>query len=340
LLYGIILVLISPIFIRNYVVTSDPLYPTLSKTLRSGNWSIPQQLAWEVDHTAPKQDRIVRIFTAPLEIVFRPFKYGSAAEIGIYYLLSLAVYLFFWKKHPSGNRLLIFMTLCYIAWSFLFRDFRQFFPVFLLIHIPCALGLHYLYVQKKWITVTILAATAAFSIYLLVPVFQSHIPLLRVNQTQKMYLKEKLDYYALAEWTASIQNGGKMLMLGETRIAYLQVQIMATSAFDKHPFFIWLSQASTPIDLQTQFANSNINYLMVNWHEYARFAEKCGILPIDPVPQRFRDVFKKGKARTGVPLARLTKHEMDVLSGFSKNCLVPKWRMGDQYLIWEVSCRN
>jgi hypothetical protein len=155
-----------------------------------------------------------------------------------------------------------------------------------------------------------------------------------------MYLKEKLDYYPLAEWTTSIPKSDKIMMLGETRIAYLQVPIMATTAFDKHPFFIWLSKASSPQDLQNQFANSNIKYMMVNWHEYARFAEKCGILPIDPVPPRFRGVFKKGKARTGVPLARLTKREMEVLSGFSKNCLVPKWRMGDQYLVWEVRCKN
>ncbi len=339
MLLGIIFLLICPIFIRNYAVTGDPLYPTLSKALKNPNWSYQQQLAWEAD-TAPRQMKMIQILTAPFEIIVKPFKYGSAAEIGIFYLLALSAYFFFWKKHPLSNRLLLFLALCYVAWSFLFRDFRQFFPVFLLIHVPCAMALQNLLLYRKWIPKVILIAAAIFSVHLVLPVFQGHIPLLRINQKQEAYLKENLDYYPFAEWTRSIQKTDKMLMLGETRIAYLNVPVMATTAFDKHPFFVWLSHASTPSDLKKQFAIFNIKYMMVNWQEYARFAEKCGLLPIDLVPPRFREVFKKGKARTGVPLAHLTKREMEILSEFSKSCLKPKWRMGDQYLVWEVRCKD
>ena len=339
LLFAIIFLLICPLFIRNFVSTGDPLYPALSTALENPNWSREQQLAWDVD-TAPKENRIQRIFVAPFEIIFASYKYGSAAEVGIFYLLGLISYAFFWKKHPLGNRILVFLILCYLAWSFLFRDFRQFFPVFLLIHIPCALALHDLFVYKKWLPALILVISAIFSVQLLLPVFRHHIPLLRFDQNQEMYLKENLDYYPLTKWSESVQENGKMLMLGETRVAYLKVPVVATTAFDKHPFFKWLSQASNPQDLYKQFRDSNIEFMMVNWHEYARFAEKCGLLPVDPVPPAFRDVFKKGKARTGVPLAHLTKQQMEVLSEFSKNCLIPKWRMGDQYLVWEVRCQD
>ena len=173
LLFAIIFFLICPLFIRNYVSTGDPLYPALSTALENPNWSREQQLAWDVD-TALQKDRVQRIFIAPFEIIFASYKFGSAAEVGIFYLLGLISYAFFWKKHPLGNRILVFLILCYLAWSFLFRDFRQFFPVFLLIHIPCAMALQDLFLFKKWLPAIILSISAIFSVHLLLPVFRHH----------------------------------------------------------------------------------------------------------------------------------------------------------------------
>jgi hypothetical protein len=166
------------------------------------------------------------------------------------------------------------------------------------------------------------------------------MPVISIKQSQRKYLEQNLDYYPFAIWTEFVQTNGKILMLGESRTAYLHLPVLTSTPFDKHPFFFWLSRATTYKDLQKKFVESKIEYMMVNWREYARFAEKCGILPIDPVPPRFRDVFSKGKARTGVPLAHLKPNELQILSEFSRQCLKPQWRMGDQYLVWHVKCEQ
>jgi hypothetical protein len=336
--YAVTLILLSPLFLRNYSVTGDPLYPTFSKN--NPNWSNKQQLALQADISAPQKDKLLRFFKAPIEIIYAPFKYGSAAEVGIFYALSAIANLLFWKKHPPTNKLFLFLVFCYAFWAFAFRDFRQFCPIFLLGHVPFAIAIQDLFRLKKWIPILLLAASAIFTVSLLLPVFRNHMPLIRNTQNQEEYLEAKLDYYAFAKWTSSIQTDGRVLMLGESRTAYLHVPVITSTPFDKHPFFQWLSQSNSFKDLQKEFEDSHIQYMMVNWLEYARYAEKCGLLPIDPVPPRFRDAFKRGKARTGLPLAHLNQEKIQILSDFSKQCLVPTWRMGDQYLVWQVRCKE
>lgn len=121
------LLLFLPFLVRNYYLTSDPLYPLfeLSKIKNLGYSS-----------------SIVAFLKSPFDIFFFANKYFDGKQIGSPYLICFfPLFFLFVKKYHFSNFLILSIVIYYTLWFYLLgRQVRFLVPIFPLISIISACG--------------------------------------------------------------------------------------------------------------------------------------------------------------------------------------------------------
>lgn len=335
LLFAMILILLLPFFIRNYLTVGDPLYPAFAGVFSVKNWSNQQSIALQADISAPQDRGIKDIFLTPFLLTFLPQRFGSAAPIGLVYLISVIVYPFA-RKFKAVNRILLYVLFCYLAWLYVLRDFRQFFPPFILLGFLGYTSFFYLFQRSRQLFTACVALSAAVSLYFIYPVYRHWFPMILPGQSEAQYLEEHLDYYPIAKAINELQTTEKILTLGETRGAYITKPLMLSSAFDQNPFFLYLAESKSAEDLYSRMREDRIGFLYCNWAEYRRLALKCLTLPTDVLPQQYGVVALQEASKRNVKLPQLSEEKRKILQTFFSSYVSLVHREGNSMFLYRI----
>ena len=303
--YLLIFLLIAPLLLRNFVTLGDPLYPALWQIFPNAGWSPQQSHALQMDSFPHRAKSLADILLAPFRLAFQTNYYGSASETGIVWLTSLLLYPFA-KRNRVINRILLYVFVCFLSWLFVFHNFRQFFPVFLLLYPMAAIALESFAARYSRAMVFYWILAGFVGLRLLLPIVWNYFPLIQPGQSQSEYLRRNLDYYAIAELVN--QNPLKTLLLGDTRIAFFRVPVISCTAYDQNPLLLWIEKSADAKALYDRFKRHQVGYVVYNRAEMNRLVKKYN-------------------------LWRPPKRDQIVLDQFLKQYTVPKVRSGEIYLL-------
>lgn len=339
LLYCLIFLFLLPLLLRNFFAFGDPLYPSLSGIFSTPSWSSWQSMAIEIDSFPGGYQRMAEIFLAPLHLTFQPGSYGSASPVGLLPLTALLVYPLA-KKFRRVNQLLLYVLVCYLLWLFIFHNFRQFFPPFVLLFLM-------FYLSVQWINVKIprympgywalCSLTCAFFLF---PVYRIYFPLISIQQTRVDYLRHNLDYFSIAEAIQKDRDAGTILLLGQTRIAYFKTPVIAATAYDQHPLLKYLEEARSSDDLFAIFRTNNIHFIFMNLPEWSNNYRKYGLLPVELIPEDLRQAFKielQTRALSGAVPVRIFEDKLRLWREFLSRFAVRTLRSGDSIFVYKIT---
>jgi hypothetical protein len=298
--YSVFFLLIVPLLLRNSITVGDPLYPMFANVLHSADWSPAQTAALRIDSFPQKVFGMKSMILVPWDLTFHPGRFGSAAEVGILPLFGLVLYIFI-PKNSLSNRVLAYFFACFLFWLIIFPNFRQFFPVFPLLYRPIGDALQWLKDRIKKLFPIVWISAFICSCYFLLPIYRSYFPLIHLDQTQDQYLDRMLDYYSAVK---SIDGtAGKVLLIGETRTAYIHSPVIACTAYDQQPLLLWLAQTKSAEELLEQMTRKDVRYILYNRQEMTRLVQKYRIWRATPqqelLLQTFLRTYAIPKGRSG-----------------------------------------
>jgi hypothetical protein len=256
--------------VRNAIYFDDPFYPALSGILSGSHWSPMQSLLFERT-IMNGSGGLLDAFSRFAALVFHP------EGVGIVILLSLLVYPFS-RKVRVINQLIIFAIACFITWSFLFQDFRNFLPVYVLLFPVCYFAFRHLYIRSPsymWVAWAVCIVTTAIPLF----TFFSSTRLILPAQSQQKYLEDHLDYYRIAEGLEP-QPPQEILMLGDHRVAYYKQRILTGSPFDVTPILPALQTSANPEDLYSRIRRQGIRYIVYREASFEEFYGPMGVFAL------------------------------------------------------------
>ena len=145
----LLLIIASPYYIRNVVVTGNPFYPVFSSALHVKDWNsfVDYAIIKQFHATKGEGRGILSLIMLPVHITFH-FRSFSTLDhemgIGLLYLMLLPVFLAYGRRKDSLVLSAISISLCFslFFWFFFMPHFGRFlFPVMALFCIPLGLGL-------------------------------------------------------------------------------------------------------------------------------------------------------------------------------------------------------
>jgi hypothetical protein len=332
----LIFLFLLPLLIRNFAAVGDPLYPALKNIFPKSSWSLEQQRALRLDSFSSRQNLAISILNTPFLLTFRKGSFGASAEPGLAFLCGVLIY-FFLRKNSVVNKILLYVLVGYLLWISIFFSFRQFIPVFFLLSLPSAIAIEAIYKRSRLLFYLVIAVFAVYSVLGLFPIFRIFFPLIYPAQTKTNYLITRLDYYSAAKKINDLGTKGKILFLGESRSAYVKHPSIVPSRYDYNPMFEWASQSKDSEALFARFKQEGVQFIFCNWKEYAHLAGKTGILPIDLLPPQLLSALPKdGSAVSGNKIARLNKHDREILREFLSRHVVPVWQSAGNFYFYEI----
>ncbi|UCG39400.1 MAG: hypothetical protein JSV00_04000 [bacterium] len=224
LFLGTAVLVASPWYVRNWLLTGDPVFPLLSglagKTDLGAGFVTglvgprPVQLLWQW-------------IVLPVRMVFDPLSYSMTATVGVHFLVLVPL-LFLRSRRPAGSRLLLFwLLLSFAAWYLTFRTARYAMPVLSVFCLWLGAGLadalsrpSALSRALKYMVLSVLILNTGVFVGLQDTVNRSVGAALGLKSSQR-YLMESYGVYPALEYLNGLQDKGiKVLFVGEMRGFY------------------------------------------------------------------------------------------------------------------------
>jgi hypothetical protein len=247
-----------PWFIKNVVISGNPVYPYFNQIFKSEYWSPEQATSFSTGIKRGKDYRFYHYLYYPIEVFLKPYKYGITQVWGILVLLFLPL-LFWVNKHPKAIFLIITALVSFFFLLLAAKVPRYFLSSLLLISIPLAFGSSR-FLQKK------IPVKKIFTLLLVILILINLI--MQIDLQEKFtkgftYLKKKLTgefkatpfkylyllpYYRAVEYlNINLLPDDLVIFLGEDRTFYLQKKFLASS-FNDHNYLIIALRASNTMD--------------------------------------------------------------------------------------------
>ena len=313
------LVVAAPWYVRNAWLTGDPLYPAISGLLGD-----PDAL-WAVQRLQRDVATIGLTWTAPAELmnamIHTPGRLGAGAETGLLLPLGAMALLIgaLWLAdlRPWALTLVLYLPI----WMSFTGVMRYLYPVFPL----CALGIARItsLLVSRWPRTRL--ALGFTSVLAIAPLWQSYLVLNTVyvgpdvaalfsgSLSRDEYLARRLAYYPAAQWlNAHTDTDARVLYLGETRLLYVQRDVMLSSAYDAGHFDRLLAPGA--LSLWTTLTRMGVTHILIHGHEIDRLRGSYDYLSLTTDAerrlktslQRCRIVFRK----SGVQLCEVPRSEV------------------------------
>lgn len=234
-----------PWFIKNFIVTGNPTYPYLSNIFKNKFWDVEQIADFSTGFKRGYSNNLLHMLWFPIEIFFKPYKFGMTSVYGLLFLFFLPLLIF--SKRSSEIRLLIFTAV--IAFFFLFffaRIPRYYLPAFLLLSIPIANGVEniserFTYLRK--LIFPIFGVLLLLNLILQVDLqekFSKGFDFVSKRITGKLKGRNVKYLYALPYYSAveyinkNLSSDDRVVLLGEDRTFYLKKKFFASSRGDQN----------------------------------------------------------------------------------------------------------
>jgi hypothetical protein len=313
------LTIAAPWYVRNALLTGDPLYPAIQALLGDAD------AAWAVERLQRDVHTIGMTWTAPVDLVtaliHTPERLGAGAETGILLPLGAAALLIGALWHQRFRPWALAFALYLPIWMSVTGVMRYLYPIFPL----CALGIAEaanLFVARWHQTRLALALVTLLAI---APLGQSLAVLNEVYVGSDMaalfsgslsrhdYLSRRLAYYQAAQWiNAHTASDAHVLYLGETRLLYIDRLVTFTSAYDAGHFDRLLAPKA-PLLWRT-LKDLGVTHILINGREIDRLRGSYDYLALTGDAERqLKNALQECRVlfrQSGVQLCEVPRHEV------------------------------
>lgn len=287
----IVFVCVLPWFAKNVVFMGNPVYPYLSDIFENESWSEEQRQGFSQELSNNKTGFLDTLWF-PIDIFLKPYKYGMIEVFGPLFLAFLP-FVFFSGSFPSRRNLVFTALLGLILLLFLVRVPRYYVPVFMLLSIPIAVGVHRVTEKRGFIKKMILPLS----------IFLVSINLIQLGELQERYslgfkyIKHKwlvssmdknlnylyvLPYYPAAEYiNTNLKESNRILLLGEERTFYFKIPLLASTHFDRHPLMEWVRGDVSPGNYSFRLKKMGVSHLLYYPQGLKLMGKKSSIYKLD-----------------------------------------------------------
>ena len=269
----IVLLVVSPLLLKNYRFSGNPFFPFLQKTFPSAYW--------DSDRQSRLQAEVGRIVKTPADFLKLPynlsfFAYGYGGLVGPFFL----VFLPFLLLRPFGQKKWLLWALLLLAVApFLTGSIRFVYAAFVLLAIFSlrayeAAGGRVL----KTVFFLLIVMNFVMGVALLEKFYLGHT-LWSGTLSSRQYKEHFFPAYPVFAYiNANAPAQAKVLLAGEARNYYLKRPYRVSSAMDYCLLKKYLPRSRTSGEFVAAMRKDGFRYLVVNWAELQRLQEDYAIL--------------------------------------------------------------
>jgi hypothetical protein len=277
-LAGFFLLPLLPWLIRNGVLMGNPIYP-----FGLAGWGPHLAPASPTYHACLRQFGFssqpwTHWWRLPWALFFEPSRFGAGGMLSPIFLALLPALL--WAPLSREMRLtLAFLALGFLAWLCgpqVLRYLAQGLPMLALLAAQLFTETEALAASRTWealmraVLCAALLLSAAQTGLIVIKDFDPAKVALGL-QSQEEYLQQRVNYLPVARWASQhMDETGRLLVLGDSRSAYLPGRPLAASVFERHPFSDWLAGAHNPEELDRIVLGNGFKYVLINQLEWSR----------------------------------------------------------------------
>lgn len=285
LFVGVSLLLASPWYVRNGMMTGDPVYPILSAFMgdEDARWAV-ERIKRDVPAAGLSATALKELVLGLLQDAGR---FGAGAQLGLLVPIGAGVLLAGLLRAPSLRPWALVSVVYVIVWMSQSNVIRYIYPIFPFCALGVAWGARALRERLK-APVWIAGGTALLA---LLPMWQSATTLDAVYGASDLaalftgrlskddYLGRRLAYYPAAQWlnSHSPQNS-RVYFLGETRLLYLDRAVSMSSAYNRNEIADLLAPDAPPLFVQLK--NRGVTHILIHGSEVERLRRSYDYLPI------------------------------------------------------------
>jgi hypothetical protein len=271
----IVFLVVSPLLLKNYRFSGNPLFPFLQKTFPAAYWDGERQSRLQAE-----VGRMVHspadFFKLPYNLSF--FSYGSGGLVGPFFLIFLP---FLLLLPFSQKKWLLWALLVLATAPFFTASLRFIYVVFVLLAI-FSLQAYEATGGKILKTIFYLLITCNFvmGFSLLERIYLSHYMLSGKFSSQQYIEYFFPTYPVFAYINANAPPKAKILIAGEARNYYLKRPYQVSSAMDYCILKKYLEQSRTTGEFIAAIKKEGFSYLVVNFSELQRLQKDYSILTV------------------------------------------------------------
>jgi hypothetical protein len=288
---GIAMLVAAPWYMRNLMVTGDPIYPVLSGLLGDG------EARWAIE----RLQRDVPAFgfswaflkALAVGLAHNPERFGAGGETGLLMPLGVVALLVGALRVPLLRPWTVAAATYIPIWLSLTSVMRYLYPIFPFLALGVAWATHRALEHLRRpalgmaLFVVLAVAPLSQSIRVLDALYVgSDIAALFSGRLSKDdYLARRTAYYPAAQWlNTHAPPDAQVLYLGETRLLYLDRPVSFSSAYNFTEIARLMAPNAPP--LFSQLRNMGITHILINGREIERLHASYEYLPVSVDAER------------------------------------------------------
>jgi len=296
-----------PWLVKNLLFTGNPVHPAFSTLLGGKNWGPAEAASFAADALSPWSGPLswgeaVRL---PLDLVLNPGRFAASANNTWFWPLTAAalVVLLFARRRWQERALLTLLGGYALLWGGSFWVARFLLPAMTLGALLIALALEKcerrLPSLRLPLVVALLAAVNFLVISRDLPTSRTLRPALGL-QSSDDYLASRLRIHgAVLFINRTLPPLSQVLVMGETRVAYLKRGYLHQSALDRPILPALVGGARTPERVAGALRAAGVTHILINLRELQRLEKGYPVTALDP---GLKEAFARFLNSLAVPL--------------------------------------
>jgi len=301
------LVIASPWFIKNSLLTGNPVFPFFFNLLGGGNWG------------SYEAQRFIRVHSlgsiSPFNFFHRLWQLGLDCLMGWIFVLFLPFIVFLKKLNLPTKIFLIYFTYCYLTWFFFtYQEGRFILPAYtvlsliggyLILNLP-KLTLPFRGIKltssaseeemnrgKKIFVFTLTGFLLILNLHQFIAytAFNDPFDVFSGRKERETYLLEKVYYYpALRFMNKKLPPEAKILFIGDNRTYYCDKEVISNSPLDKDIIVELVRSSQDSEEVAEKLKKMGITHIYYSISEIKRVKETYSCL--DWKTKKESDIFK------------------------------------------------
>lgn len=266
-----------PWLLKNAVLTGNPVFPVLVSLFGGRGWSAAQNAAYFADSHSPwaigfTWEALGRL---PAQLVLDPGQFGAAAESAWFWPVTLAgaVVAAAVQRDRPAWRIIALLGGYLVIWSSTFWLARLLIPAMAVGTVLVALALRHLERPLPFARGAVLLILALWTTAALAqdsPTRRSFLPALGLESRDAYLSRMVASYPAVKFINERLPPAARILVLGESRVAYLRRDHVHGSTYDLSPLALLAGEPGSAAGIEAGLRGAGITHLLVNNRELAR----------------------------------------------------------------------
>ena len=276
---GLFILPLLPWLLRNFLLNGNPVYPFGFALL-----GLKPASTIYLEHVAGFGSGIAA-WRLPWAATFESAQFGGDGNLSFIFLALLPA-AFFVRFSRELRWLSAYLVASFLLWAMGPRVLRYALPALpglCLFAAYCLSEIEEWAVSRSWglaLRMTVVATLflgAGQTLCIAAKDFSPFQVALGLESEQDYLSRRDVNTARAAEWLKEHSAWDRgLVLLGDSRTAYLPPQILASTVFEAHPFKAWLDASATPQDLDASLAQKGYDFVLVNRREWSRIQESPG----------------------------------------------------------------